>query len=229
VDMLRADALQIHLNVMQELIMPEGDRDFTGRLERIHDIVQQVGVPVIVKEVGFGMAHESAAALVQAGVKVLDVGGGGGTNFAAIENARRNDPMEWLNDWGCTTSIALLEALHGVGAAGKIADSEVAIIGSGGIRSGLEVCKALAIGASAVGIAGAFLQTVRHEGTAALINQIAQMHHELKLVMTALGSRTIPELWNTPVVIAGETAHWCKARGVDIRRYADRSGLIKTI
>ena len=222
VEMLRADALQIHLNVMQELIMPEGDRDFQGMLARISKIVEQSGVPVIVKEVGFGMARESIEALCSIGVRIIDVGGYGGTNFAAIENRRRSSPMEWLNDWGCTTATALVEAVNAIEKRGN-----VSLIGSGGIRSSLEACKALILGASAVGVAGAFLKTLRSEGTSALVMQINEMHTELKLIMTALGASEVAELHRVPVVISGETAHWCYARGINIQGFANRTGFIK--
>ncbi|WP_282935650.1 type 2 isopentenyl-diphosphate Delta-isomerase [Paenibacillus sp. RC67] len=222
VDMLQADALQIHLNVMQELIMPEGDRDFQGMLKRISTIVDNVGVPVIVKEVGFGMARESMNALCEIGVKIIDVGGYGGTNFAAIENMRRTLPIEWLNEWGCSTATALVEAVNTTAKR-----HHVSLIGSGGIRSSLEACKALILGASAVGIAGAFLKTLRSEGTSALVTQINEMLNELKLVMTALGAPTIADLHRVPVVISGETAHWCYARGIDIHSFANRTGFIK--
>jgi isopentenyl-diphosphate delta-isomerase len=225
VDMLQANALQIHLNVMQELIMPEGDRHFTGMLERISLIAERAGVAVIVKEVGFGIAQESAAALFQAGVTILDVGGSGGTNFAAIENARRTVPMNWLNDWGCTTAVSLLEVMNAV--KGLDGSAEVTVIGSGGIRNSLDICKALLLGASAVGIAGTFLRTLRTEGTDALIKQILDFHQELKLIMTALGAPAIKDLWNVPVIISGETAHWCDLRGVDLRQYAGRTGFDK--
>lgn len=225
VEMLRADALQIHLNVMQELIMPEGDRDFRGMRERIAAILEQVHVPVIVKEVGFGMAHESVAALNELGVSILDVGGSGGTNFAAIENARRVEPISWLNEWGSSTTVALLEALHALKR--RETHRNTAIIGSGGITSSREVSKALILGASAVGIAGAFLKTLRNEGTSALVRQIHSLHDELTIVMTALGAPTIADLWNVPVVISGETAHWCLSRGIDIQCYAKRSGFDK--
>jgi isopentenyl-diphosphate delta-isomerase len=227
VEMLQADALQIHLNVMQELIMPEGDRNFTGMLERISLITERIGINVIVKEVGFGIAQESATALFQAGIKILDVGGAGGTNFAAIENARRSLPMDWLNDWGCKTAVSLLEVLNAVKGMEVPTRNHISVIGTGGIRSSLEICKALALGASAVGIAGTFLKTLRSEGTSALINQIAAFHQELKLIMTALGAPTIQDLWNVPVIITGETAQWCDLRGVDLRQYAGRTGLIK--
>lgn len=223
VDMLRADALQIHLNVMQELIMPEGDREFCGVLERIRTIVDQVGVPVMVKEVGFGMVKESAEALFQCGVRMIDVGGAGGTNFAAIENARRRVPMDWLNDWGCKTTIALLEVLE----AKHRNRIDASIIAAGGISRTLEVCKALTLGASAVGMAGSLLKVLREQGTEALVTHIVTLHEELRLLMTAMGADSIERLHEMPVVITGETAEWCAARGVDISSYALRTGYRK--
>lgn len=221
VEMLQADALQIHLNIMQELIMPEGDRDFTGMLERIRRIVSEVGVPVMVKEVGFGMARESAEALIQAGVRMIDVGGSGGTNFAVIENARRETALDWLNDWGMPTSAALLEVLE---ATRRCGTNCVDVIATGGISTALDVCKALVLGASGVGMAGAMLRTLRTQGTEALIGYIGTLHDELRLLMTALGIETIAALRDVPVVVTGESAAWCQARGIDIRLYALRQG-----
>jgi isopentenyl-diphosphate delta-isomerase len=214
VEMIEADALQIHLNVMQELIMPEGDRDFTGMLDRIGEIVRRVPVPVIVKEVGFGIMAESAAKLRTAGVSYIDVGGAGGTNFATIENARREMPLDWLNEWGGKTSVALLEAasIFPYGA----------MIASGGIRNSLEMAKAIALGASAVGVAGAFLKILNEDGLHALLKAIDTMEEHLKLVMTALGAGDIKQLWRAPLVIGGETAEWCRARGIEIGQYAQR-------
>lgn len=219
IEMIEADALQIHLNVMQELIMPEGDRTFKGMLERIAAIVQHSPVPVIAKEVGFGIMRDQARQLQQIGVKIMDVGGAGGTNFAAIENARRPLPIGWLNDWGCTTSTALLEALSVYGRG--------AVVASGGITNSLEIAKALTIGASAVGMAGALLRVLRQEGMSELLQYIDDLHEGLILLMTALGAKTVQDLWNKPVVIMGETAQWCAARGIDITEYARRGNRSK--
>lgn len=214
VEMLEADALQIHLNPIQELIMPEGDRDFHGMLDRICRIAQSVTVPVIIKEVGFGISGEAAKKLLGAGASILDVGGAGGTNFAAIENARREVPLAWLNDWGIPTSCTLLEVQKHL--------APHRIIASGGIGNALDACKALSIGAGAVGIAGAFLKTLRTSGTESLIVHIEQIHAHLSLLLTGLGVSNISELSRIPLIISGETAHWCYARGIDIRRYAQR-------
>ncbi|MDD9267617.1 type 2 isopentenyl-diphosphate Delta-isomerase [Paenibacillus sp. GCM10023248] len=219
IEMIEANALQIHLNVMQELIMPEGDRSFTGMLKRIEAIVHHAPVPVIVKEVGFGILKENAKQLQDIGVRILDVGGSGGTNFAAIENARRPAAMEWLNDWGTPTSVALLESLTVYPPGGVIA--------SGGITNALEAAKALALGASAVGMAGAFLKVLREEGADALHQFADELHHGLILIMTALGAPTIRDLSRCPVVIMGETAEWCRARGISITSYADRANQSK--
>jgi isopentenyl-diphosphate delta-isomerase len=219
VDMVQANALQIHLNVMQELIMPEGDRDFRHALERIAAIAERLPVPVIVKEVGFGIMAEGAAKLKAIGVPIVDVGGSGGTNFAAIENARRANSLDWLNDWGHPTSVALLETLSVYGPG--------SVIASGGIASSADVIRALCLGASAVGIAGAFLRVLQTEGTEAAMRLADELHEGLRLMMTALGASTVPELWRKPVVVGGDTAAWCAARGIDTTAYARRGNATK--
>ncbi|GAB7386245.1 type 2 isopentenyl-diphosphate Delta-isomerase [Bacillaceae bacterium] len=216
VEMIRADALQIHLNVMQELLMPEGDRNFEGALERIARIRETLGVPVIVKEVGFGMSREAIAKLLQIGITCIDVGGFGGTNFARIENARRRQPLDFLNDWGITTCASLLEASPYLGRASLIA--------SGGIRHALDIAKSLALGASAVGMAGTFLKLVHDAAT--LEEPIAYVRglcDDLRLIMTALGAVTIRELQQVPLVITGKTAEWAARRGIDLDGYARRN------
>lgn len=215
VEMIDADALQIHLNVVQELIMPEGDRSFVGTLRRIERIVREVGVPVIAKEVGFGMTKEAAASLLGVGVAAVDCGGRGGTNFAAIENARRDRPIRWFESWGNTTAESVLET--------KAAAPAGRVIGSGGLQSGLDAAKAIALGADAVGMAGALLRPLMEQGVEALIQSIRQIENELRLVMTAVGARSIPALQAAPVVIGGETAAWCAARGIDCSAYARRA------
>ncbi|OAS14079.1 type 2 isopentenyl-diphosphate Delta-isomerase [Paenibacillus oryzisoli] len=219
VDMIEANALQIHLNVMQELIMPEGDRSFIGMLKRIENIVRHTPVPVIVKEVGFGISRDNAKQLRDIGVQVLDVGGSGGTNFAAIENARRPAALDWLNDWGTPTSMTLIETLS-VYPWGSV-------IASGGITNALEAAKALTLGASAVGMAGAFLKVLRVEGVDALHAYAEELHQGLILIMTALGANSIHDLTRCPVVIVGDTAEWCRARGIDLTSYTERTNQSK--
>jgi isopentenyl-diphosphate delta-isomerase len=215
IDMIEADALQIHLNVMQELIMPEGDRSFKGTLKRISSIVERVEVPVIVKEVGFGVSRESAKLLKSIGVTAIDVGGKGGTNFAAIENKRRTVSMEMLNDWGLSTSCSLLEVSHAV--------SGCKVIATGGIRHGLHVVKALAMGATCTGMAGTLLKHWSTGGIEGLIKYIEHIHEQIRLLMTALGASTIEDLHQVPLIVTGETAEWCKLRNIDLSTYANRN------
>ncbi|PPA71275.1 type 2 isopentenyl-diphosphate Delta-isomerase [Jeotgalibacillus proteolyticus] len=214
VDMIEADALQIHLNVIQELAMPEGDRSFTGALGRIEKIVTGLEVPVIVKETGFGMSRETVKKLENAGVSIIDVGGYGGTNFSRIENYRQQRELTFFNDWGITTTASIVEAKSSFSSS---------VIASGGIKNSLEVIKALSLGADAAGIAGAFLKIVIDEGPEALVEEIQQMQREQKVIMTALGARNTEQLKNTSVVISGPTYHWLKSRGLEPERFAVRS------
>lgn len=214
IDMIDADALQIHLNVIQELTMPEGDRDFSGSLKRIEEISKGVGVPVIVKEVGFGMSKETISSLFLAGVSIVDVGGSGGTNFAEIENKRRKQPLPFFNDWGIPTPISILEAA-------SLAYGRP-IIGSGGFSSSLDIAKGLAIGASAIGMSGYFLEILLEEGIEELVEEIQTLHKELIMIMTALGAASISELKKAPLIISGETYHWLNQRGIDTKQYSQR-------
>lgn len=214
VEMIEANALQLHLNVVQELVMPEGDRDFTGALARIERIVHEVGVPVIVKEVGFGMSKETARKLVDVGVQFIDVGGFGGTNFARIENKRRQEVIAYFNEWGISTAASIVEVSQSA--------PTVSVIASGGIRTAIDAAKAIALGADAVGIARPFLKTLTEQGTEALIASIAAWHADLVRIMTALGARTIDELKHVPLVISGATYHWLSERGFNTKAYSQR-------
>jgi isopentenyl-diphosphate Delta-isomerase len=215
VEMIRADGLQIHLNVMQELLMPEGDRDFTGYLERIRAIREALGVPVIVKEVGFGMSRRTIEQLASAGVSIIDVGGRGGTNFAKVENQRHSAPLTMFESWGLSAPESLLEAdncrLDGV-----------RLIATGGIRHGLDAAKALALGASAVGVAGALLRLVANVPLEACLAAVDAWHHQLRVAMTALGVSELIELQRVPVLITGVTAERARLRGCKPERYARR-------
>lgn len=216
VDMIEANALQIHLNVIQELTMPEGDRDFTRALERIEAIVRAVEVPVIVKEVGFGMSRETVESLASIGVSLVDVGGFGGTNFAEIENKRRERELSFFADWGIPTPISIIEA-------SSIADHSISIIGSGGFRGAIDVVKGIAIGAEAIGMAGFFLKTLVQKGIDTLREEIDRLHQEITLIMTALGATSIADIKRTPLIISGDTYHWLNQRGIDTKKFSQRS------
>lgn len=216
IECVEADALQIHLNAPQELVMPEGDRDFSSWMHNIEKIVKTVTVPVIVKEVGFGMSRETIRRLASIGVTMIDVGGRGGTNFIQIENERRrNQDFAYLQDWGQSTVISLLEALQ--------ENNKVEYMASGGIRSMLDAVKALALGAKAVGIAGRYLYTLLKHGIDALIHLIQTDLEELRHLYTLLGARNWYDLQKTDIIFKQEVVGWCDARGIDYKRYANRS------
>ncbi|MBP2478557.1 isopentenyl-diphosphate delta-isomerase [Crossiella equi] len=211
VDLVRADALQIHLNTAQEIVMPEGDRSFSAWGRRIGEIVEGVDVPVFVKEVGFGLSRETVVTLAKLGVTVADVGGRGGTNFAQIENSRRTGrDYDFITGWGQSTPACLLDA----------SDVGLPLFASGGVRHPLDVVRALTIGASAVGVAGTFLKTVLDGGPDALIAQITSWLDQITSIMTMLGARTVQDLSRCEVRIRGELREFCVDRGIDVRRFA---------
>lgn len=215
VEMIQADVLQLHLNGVQELIMAEGDRKFRGTAENILNIVEKVSVPVMVKEVGFGISQEAAFRLSRLGIKALDISGAGGTNFAGIELARNpKKNLEFLRYWGIPAASSLLEV--------KKLGLPVTLMASGGITGSLEIIKALALGADVAGIAGSFLKTLVKEGEEALDCKIQNMQEELKILMLISGAQTIRDIKKLPLVILGQTKKWCEQRGVSISGYSCR-------
>lgn len=214
---VEADALQIHINAPQELVMPEGDCDFTSWLYNIETIVRGVNVPVIVKEVGFGMSRETVRLLSSIGVKIIDVSGRGGTNFIRIENERRSDNgFYYLSNWGQSTVISLLEA--------NIMDNNpLEMIASGGIRHMLDVVKALALGAKAVGIAGRYLHYLLEQGIDALINLVENDINELGILYALLGSSNWQGLQYTDLIFNNEIISWCESRLINVKQFARRS------
>lgn len=194
VSMLQANALQVHLNAAQELVMPEGDRDFRDWLQNIERIVREceaARVPVIVKETGCGMTARDVLRLRDVGVRAVDVSGRGGTNFVAIENARRaRGVYDYLADWGLTT----VESLLYIRKCEALKSRPVEIFASGGVRTPLDVVRALALGASAVGVAGEFLHTLMHEGEDALTQQIADWQEQIRVIMALLGCKNVADL-----------------------------------
>ena len=202
VSMLQANALQVHLNAAQELVMPEGDRDFRDWLHDIERIVRACEaerVPVIVKETGCGMTARDVLRLRDVGVRTVDVSGRGGTNFVAIENARRargvnvlgiRGNYDYLANWGLTT----VESLRDIRNCEALKSDPVEIFASGGVRTPLDVVRALALGASAVGVAGEFLHTLVHEGEDALAQQITEWQEQIRVIMALLGCTTVADL-----------------------------------
>lgn len=211
IQMLDADALQVHLNVPQELIMAEGRKNFKGTLNNIKNIVDNVNVPVIIKEVGFGIAKEEAQVLIDNGVKIIDISGAGGTNFIAIENMRNSkvNRLTNLEKWGIPTAVSLVEVV-------KQVKGKADVIASGGLSSGLDAAKALAIGAKGTAFAGVFLYILIKNGPMALRRYIKNVIKELKYCMVMSGAKNLGELRQRPTVIGGKTCKWLKNRGIQL-------------
>ncbi|MCP3025843.1 type 2 isopentenyl-diphosphate Delta-isomerase [Halobacillus sp. A5] len=205
VDMIEAEALQIHLNTLQELIMPEGDRDFSSRIANIEAIVSGIDIPVIVKEVGYGMSKDAVKQLYELGVRYIDVGGRGGTNFSKVENMRREKPLASFDNWGIPTPISLAEVSQD-----KLPGLH--ILGSGGIRHGVDGAKTLVLGAEAFGMAGSLLKVLIEEGYDSLIDQIEHVKKEIKMVMMLTNSKNVSELRQSPYTLHGKTKEWVDQR-----------------
>ncbi len=189
VEMISGDALVFHLNPLQEAIQPEGQTDFSGLIEKMGAIAGELDVPVIAKEVGAGISGATARALADAGVRIIDTAGQGGTSWARIE-ARRAEDLEigeLFADWGIPTpeSIRAVAEVPGV-----------TVIGSGGLRNGLDVAKALALGADLAGMAFPFLEAAT-ESPERVVERIGRIVHELEIVMLCVGARTIADLQRT--------------------------------
>ncbi len=192
VEMVGADALALHLNPLQEAIQPEGQCNFAGLLPKIGDLVRRLDVPVIVKEIGCGISGKTARALAEQGVRYIDSAGLGGTSWARIEAARAEDRElgELFAHWGVPTpdSIRQLAATPGL-----------EVIGSGGVRNGLDVAKAIAMGAKIVGLAQPFL-TAAMESAEAVEARIEQVARELRIAMFCAGAQNLEELSKVPLV-----------------------------
>ncbi|MFE9687469.1 type 2 isopentenyl-diphosphate Delta-isomerase [Streptomyces sp. NPDC006285] len=205
VGLLDADALQIHVNSVQETVMPEGDRSFAHWAGSIERIAVAVDVPVIVKEVGFGLSGRTVRELASLGVRAADVAGSGGTDFARIENSRRDRPdYAYLEGWGLSTPAALLDAR----------DCGLPLLASGGVRSPLDVARALALGARAVGASGPFLTTLLDGGVDALVRHITTWLDQLTALMTLLGAHSPEALADCDVWLTGSLRAFSLDRGL---------------
>jgi isopentenyl-diphosphate Delta-isomerase len=220
VAMIDADAVAVHLNALQEAVQPEGQTNFKGILAKIAEIAGAIDVPVIVKETGAGISAEDAKALEKAGVKAIDVGGVGGTSFAAVEYYRASPKKEAVQhhlgealwDWGIPTAASLIETAQTV---------KLPLIASGGLRSGTDIAKALALNASLASICQPILETAV-KGAKETEEKLICLTEELRNVMFLTGVEKICDLANTPVVITGKTAQWLSARGFNLQKYAKR-------
>ncbi len=217
VEMIDANAVAIHLNALQEAVQPEGQTNFQGVLSRIAEIASAIEVPVIVKETGAGISAEDAIALEKSGVKAIDIGGLGGTSFAAVEYFRSTKQKdvylgEAFWDWGIPTAVSLIETAQSV---------KLPLIASGGLRSGNDIAKALALGASLASISQPILQTAV-TGVLKTQEKLCCLIEELRNVMFLVGAQEINDLTSIPVVVIGKTSQWLQARGFNLEKYAKR-------
>jgi isopentenyl-diphosphate Delta-isomerase len=198
VDMIQADALILHLNALQEAVQVEGQTRFAGLLHKIETVCRSLPVPVIAKEVGWGFCEEDIRRLAGAGVAAIDVAGAGGTSWSQVEMHRaQNESQARLAaafiDWGIPTAEAILNVRRGA--------PDMAIIASGGLRTGVDIAKCLALGASLGGMAGPFLKAAA-DSLDLTLQTIREVRREIQVCMFAAGAVNLEALQE------GKLAHW---------------------
>ncbi len=202
-DMIQGDYLAVHFNYLQEAVQPEGDMNARGVMNALKKISDEV--PTIAKETGAGISPGTAMKFRDAGVEALDIGGRGGTSFSAVEhyrideeNKKMKNIAEDLWDWGIPTPVSLVKCRGSV---------SLPLIATGGIRDGIQIAKALALGADVVGIAGGILPKVKKSEKAAM-EYIEELKKELKIIMFLLGCQNLSDLLDINRVIKGELKEW---------------------
>ncbi|MBI2085214.1 MAG: type 2 isopentenyl-diphosphate Delta-isomerase [Candidatus Aenigmarchaeota archaeon] len=195
VEMINADAIAIHLNAAQELVQPEGDRNWKGVLEVIRDVTKKLGYPVIIKETGAGINGDVAKQLEACGVKAIDVSGAGGTSWTAVESFRNSPVGDTFNNWGIPTAVAIKWCKMSV---------KIPILASGGVYNGLDAAKAIALGAHACTIARPFLRAAvaSYEKTK---EEMERVIRELKIAIFLTGSKDLKQFRSKKIIITGRT------------------------
>jgi len=189
--------LQVHVNLMQELIMVEGSRNFGEWENNLQKFVQNINIPIVLKEVGFGMTEATVKKGIELGIKTFDISGRGGTSFAFIENMRRENGLHYLDNWGQTTISCLLNLKKYV--------DKVEIIASGGVRNPLDIIKSLVLGAKAVGISKIILELAVKYEVEKVIEILESWKNECRMIMCALNARNIRELRDVNYILYGKT------------------------
>lgn len=196
VDMIEADALILHFNVLQEAVQPEGDTDFAGLLRRVEEVCRELEVPVIAKEVGWGFSEQNVRDLASAGVSAVDVAGSGGTSWSEVEYHRA--PTQFhaqvaaaFSDWGIRTADAVRFAVRGA--------PDLPVIASGGLRDGIDVAKCIALGALLGGLAGPFLKAA-NESVDVVDELIRVLSAQLRVVMLCSGVSSVRGLQQVQLV-----------------------------
>lgn len=205
------DAVCVHLNPAMEVVQPEGDRDFRGGLDTLRRLVGELGVPVVVKETGCGLSRRVGEKVAALGVRTVDVSGAGGTSWVAVETLRAAADQralgERFRDWGIPTAASVAQ-LDGLG---------LDIVATGGVANGLDVARAVALGATAGGIARPFLQA-QAKGREVLRAEVARVIEEVRVACLLTGSRTPAELRRQPLRLGTRLTRWVPPGGELERR-----------
>lgn len=220
VRMIDADVLALHMNPLQESIQVRGEARYSGILGKIQEIVEGVGVPIVAKETGAGVAFEDAVRLEKTGVIGIDVSGLGGTSWSAVEQriAMENGDMskaslgDLFSTWGIRTAVSIVEVKR---------STRMTVIASGGVRTGIDMAKAIALGADAVGVAQPLVKPAQ-ESSDRVVETVNGLLAEFRTAMFLTGARNVEELRKVPVVLVGGVAEWLERRGFDPDSYARR-------
>ncbi len=190
IDSIKADALIVHLNPLQELMQPEGDRDFKGVLSGIEALVKDADVPIIVKETGAGISAYAAKRLLNAGVQVIDVAGAGGTSWSKVENQRSSNlqPQNEFDEWGLPT----IECLNQISSLQWERSFE--LISSGGIRSAHDIAKSLCLGATFTATAQPIIKAIIQGGYKGLESYVEQLKKDFRTLLLLVGCTTPDQL-----------------------------------
>jgi len=221
IDVINADALAIHLNPAQEAVQPEGDTDFSEDLYyRVRDVIQELGVPVIIKEVGHGVSMEVLSRLVELGARYIDTAGACGTNWALVEALR--NPKESINyhvglelaNWGIPTPLSVIEA--------RSISRDIVVIASGGVWSGVKALKVLALGANLVGFARPLLKALLEQGLEGAEMYVKHYLTTLKTAMFLVGARDLKSICKAPVVLGSTIVNYLTQRGINPAEYVEK-------
>ncbi len=222
VSMIDADILAVHLNPLQEAIQPEGDVNSEGTLESIAEIIDSVDIPVIAKETGAGISSEVAVALEEIGVDGIDVGGVGGTSWAAVEyfralkeedDVKANLGLEFWS-WGIPTALSIIMVLD---------STELDVIATGGIRSGLDVAKALSLGAISAGVAHPVLRPAVYGSSLDVVVELEKILEGLKVAMYLNGCLTVSDFSSKPLILKGRLVEALQSLDIDYKKVAGGS------
>jgi isopentenyl-diphosphate delta-isomerase len=220
IEMLDADALALHMNPLQEAVQVNGDTNYRGIYEKIRELDSNIELPIIMKETGSGIAWEDAVKMEDAGASGLEISGVGGTSWSAVEHhiAKEDNikEKEYLGNalwnWGIPTAVSVVETSQ---------KTDLTIISSGGIRTGVQIIKSISLGATAGGMAKPFLEKAI-QGRDALSDHIDNIIREIKVTMFLVGAKKLDELQKVPVLVMGKTAEWLKLRGFDPNVFSNR-------